>query len=196
MKRILAKCTIVVIALLLTACVENGCYCDPCGLSYPEPPHRVLECGIDLNLCSACYGKLQDLKEDLLIVVNKSAPYTESRSEAKQLTLVSRDKNGRICAQFFLSDEQKETVAKITGNKDTQDISLYIMCQKIDGDYVYCYEDACYVYGPEHTEDAREMLRLFKELNDWGKSINESKLIAYKIDRAGQGTRTGDGVVS
>lgn len=168
-------------ALLLTACAVNECYCDPCGRTYPEPPHRVLECGIDLNLCSTCYAKLQTLKESLLVIANKSAPYTEGRSEAKQLTLVSRDKNGRICAQLSLSDEQKQTAATLAGNKELRDISLYIMCQEIDGDYVYCYEDACYVYGPEHTEDAQEVLRLFKQLNDWGEPINESRLVSYKI---------------
>lgn len=73
--------------------------------------------------------------------------------------VLDRDEYGRI---LFLY----EAVNLVSGETEES----LVICQKLDEDYVYYYEDICYSRG-DISEEAIETL---KSGNDWGKPLNDS----------------------
>lgn len=62
---------------------------------------------------------------------------------------------------------------------NVENCTATVICQKIDDDYIYFYEDVCYIVSgiSEQTIDG------LKEKNDWNKELDESKLskILYRV---------------
>ena len=72
--------------------------------------------------------------------------------------ILEKDSYGRILYEYTAENI-------ITGQAQT----ALVICQKIDGDYVYFYEDYCYLLG-DYTE---EQIDYLKVRNDWGYALNE-----------------------
>lgn len=57
-----------------------------------------------------------------------------------------------------------------------QEETAVVICQSMDQDYVYFYEDICWMIG-EYTEDD---IAILKEQNDWEKELNVDKMSKRK----------------
>ena len=79
--------------------------------------------------------------------------------------VTQRDDFGRV---LFLY----ETVNVITGNQE----KAYVICQRMDSDRVYFYEDICYESLADGTADLDQL----KLVNDWGKPLNTEAMSGRK----------------
>lgn len=79
--------------------------------------------------------------------------------------VTQRDDFGRV---LFLY----ETVNVITGNQE----KAYVICQRMDSDRVYFYEDICY----DSLADGTAGLDQLKLVNDWGKPLNTEAMSGRK----------------
>ncbi len=75
--------------------------------------------------------------------------------------VIEKDLYGRILFKY-------ETNSIITSQNEI----AYVICQKYDSDYVYFYEDECYLFAKDFEKDSIEL----KEKNDWNKQLDESKM--------------------
>lgn len=91
----------------------------------------------------------------------------ELKGDTFSCNVSERDKEGRILFIY-------ETKSAISNNVE----SAYVICQKIDSQYVYFYEDICYQLSTNEKFD----IETLKELNDWDKSLDESKMSKRKHD--------------
>ncbi len=82
------------------------------------------------------------------------------KGAASPVTL-EEDEQGRILFEFARPNS-------ITGESGT----ALVICQHIDADYVYYYEDHCYLYDCDSEED----IALLKSQNDWGLPLDFDKM--------------------
>ena len=82
-------------------------------------------------------------------------------------TTLEEDEQGRILFEFTHQNS-------ITDEIDT----ALVICQYIDTEYVYYYEDQCYLYGCNSEED----IALLKSQNDWGLPLDFDKMSARPND--------------
>lgn len=75
--------------------------------------------------------------------------------------ILEEDSQGRILFLFTHPNS-------ITGENDT----ALVICQHIDNQYVYYYEDQCYLLNCDSEED----IAWLKSQNDWGSALNFDKM--------------------
>lgn len=75
--------------------------------------------------------------------------------------VLEEDGQGRILFEFTRQNS-------ITEESDT----ALVICQHIDDDYVYYYEDQCYLFNSDSEEDIARL----KNQNDWGLPLNFDKM--------------------
>ena len=82
-------------------------------------------------------------------------------------------KGGSSC-EILEEDGQERILYEYTtyNNISEKEENVLVICQKIDDSYVYFYEDLCYLTPGYTAEDIDH----FKNVNDWDKAIDESKL--------------------
>lgn len=78
-----------------------------------------------------------------------------------ECSILEQDRYGRIMFQY-------STNSVITNKKET----AIIICQAIDSEYVYFYEDICYIVLDDPDQDISKL----KELNDWNRAEGNSKM--------------------
>lgn len=76
-------------------------------------------------------------------------------------TTLEEDEQGRTLFKFTRQNS-------ITGEEGT----AIVICQHIDADYVYYYEDQCYIYNCNTEED----IAALKSQNDWGLPLDFNKM--------------------
>lgn len=85
---------------------------------------------------------------------------------SSQIEVLERDSYGRILYSYSCYNS-------ITA----KDVVAIAICQKSDRDYVYFYEDICYILGEYEDGDVDAL----KATNDWESPYNESKMSRRKI---------------
>ena len=75
--------------------------------------------------------------------------------------ILEEDSQGRILYEYT-------TKNLISGNEDT----ALVICQKIDDESVFYYEDVCFLLSGYSAQDVEQL----KEANDWNAPLDESKL--------------------
>ena len=78
---------------------------------------------------------------------------SDLKSGTYTVNILERDGQGRILYEYT-------TKSLITGEQET----AVVICQKCDNDFVYFYEDKCYLTG----EPSEEEIRQLKVQNRWG----------------------------
>ena len=86
---------------------------------------------------------------------------TDLKGTALSVDVIEEDKQGRILFELTSSNA-------ITGERET----VLVICRSIDSEYVYYYEDQCYLYQ-NHTESDITSL---KKQNDWDLPLNQEKM--------------------
>ena len=80
------------------------------------------------------------------------------------INILDTDSEGRILFEYSARD--------VIGGEHLEEYrTVLVICQKYDDDYVYFYEDICYL----KQYDTDEAIDRLKEQNDWGKALDESK---------------------
>lgn len=87
--------------------------------------------------------------------------YADLKGTATSINVIEEDKQGRILFEF--------TGPNAITDKRT---SSLVICQQIDTEYVYYYEDQCYLYQ-NYTEADIDAL---KKQNDWDLPLNREKM--------------------
>ena len=78
-----------------------------------------------------------------------------------EITILEKDAYGRI----FFSYSAPSAVTQETE-------TALVICQSIDREYVYFYEDICYIL----QDDSFEAVEMIKEQNDWSNPLDYSKM--------------------
>ncbi len=64
-----------------------------------------------------------------------------------------------------------------------QNIEIYLICQKTEGEYVYYYMDDCYIVRAEESEQFSEKdVLALKNSNDWDCPLDETKMSKVNIE--------------
>ena len=80
--------------------------------------------------------------------------------KGRNMNILERDSYGRVLIEYTSQNH-------ITDMEE----AILIICQKNDVKYTYFYEDICYLLNCDGKE-----IKSFKELNDWKKTLDESKM--------------------
>ena len=86
---------------------------------------------------------------------------SDLKGDAVSCEVLDRDSYGRVLFTY-------KTESSITGLEE----EAYVICQKYDANYVYFYEDIGYSFAEDYENDSTYL----KEMNDWGKPLDENKL--------------------
>lgn len=78
-----------------------------------------------------------------------------------EITILEKDAYGRIYFSY-------SAASAVTQETET----ALVICQSIDREYVYFYEDICYIL----QDDSFEAVKMIKEQNDWSKPLDYSKM--------------------
>ena len=83
-------------------------------------------------------------------------------------------KGGSLKSNVIEEDPEGRIIFELTGRNviSGERETVLVVCQHIDADYVYFYEDKCYLY-PGYTETDIDSL---KARNDWGSPLNWDKM--------------------
>ena len=118
------------------------------------------------------------------VVVEYQVPFAQSGHNWNEIELVGTDDYGREMYSYksgkaytnvfrdFMSEEYYRAAP----------VLLYLIIQKRDNDFVYCYDNCCYVYVKSFQGNNDYMIDNLKELNDWGKPLDDEKLTSLSID--------------
>lgn len=85
----------------------------------------------------------------------------ELKGDTYSCRIIEEDAEGRTLFEYT-------TRSVISGKEET----AYVICQKQDSEYVYFYEDNCYVF----SDFDQTSIELLKEKNDWGKPLNQDNM--------------------
>lgn len=115
-----------------------------------------------LFLFSACNRQSEDL--ELAVCGSYGVPGMmcyDLKGQSFQLEVIERDPKGRILYSFTAYNS-------VTEKQET----AYMICQAIDKNTVYYYEDICYLFAPASEDN----INALKVDNDWGQALNQSKM--------------------
>jgi hypothetical protein len=93
--------------------------------------------------------------------------------------IIERDSYGRILFEYY-EDYYGGPTSGIP------DVFCYLICQMSNKQHVYFYEDVNLIikqWDEGNGFFSEEEIAAFKEMNDWGKELDESKCVKYEIER-------------
>lgn len=124
----------------------------------------LIVCLFVIFVASSCSAKSPNL--DLAVCGSYGVPgmfCSELKGNSFSCEVLETDEEGRTLFSF-------STQNVITGKVET----AFVICQAFDSDYVYYYEDVCYLFSDLDVS----MLNTsnLKSLNNWGLPLNQSKM--------------------
>lgn len=120
-----------------------------------------------LVLLSGCKGVSKELQ--LGVCGSYAVPgmsCTDLKGENYTYEVLEEDSRGRVLYTYV-------TKNVVSGSKET----ALIICQHTDGEYVYFYEDVCFLIGDYNEEDIEQI----KERNDWDKALDYDKMTKREV---------------
>lgn len=137
--------------------------------------------------CATCLTACQYKRNPADIIVEYQIPFAESANHLNEIKLIDKDDFGRklysyesairygVVFRDFIEVDDLNTSAQ-----------MYIVAQKVDGKFVYCYDNFCFVYVKSFEIDNSDIISELKEKNDWNKPIQVEKLTALSTDVGGK----------
>lgn len=116
------------------------------------------------------------------IVVEYQVPFAASGLHWNEIEIVDNDEYGRKIYSYKSEGEHTNVFCDYTADTFNAPVLMYVLVQKNDDDFVYCYDDFCFVYVKSFEIDNSDIIFELKEKNDWNKPIQEKKLTAISID--------------
>ena len=85
--------------------------------------------------------------------------------------IIEKDSYGRVLGELYIYDSLDDKIEE--GSHKT----YVFICQKTTREYVYFYEDINYLFPGYDNQDLEKL----KEVNDWNKELNESKMSRREV---------------
>lgn len=117
---------------------------------------------------SACKNQSEEL--ELAVCGAYSVPGMmcfDLKGQSQTCEIIEKDSHGRILFSFT-------AYSSITEKNET----AQVICQTIESDTVYFYEDICYLFEPTTQKAIGDL----KEINDWNQELNYSKMSTRPIN--------------
>ena len=122
------------------------------------------------------------------ILVKYQVPFAEPDSRWNDVILVEKDEYGRELYRYKSEGSFTNVFSDFSDVSDSYScVNVYLLIQKTDKNYVYCYDNQCYVYVPSFENDNADIIELLKEQNDWNEPLNNDRLTALSKDLASNG---------
>ena len=86
---------------------------------------------------------------------------SELKGGTYECSIIDTDSHGRIMYQYITQSVIAE-----------EEVTAVVICQMIDADYVYYYEDQCYIYAPYTDED----ISVLQSKNDWNQPLDQAEM--------------------
>ena len=124
---------------------------------------KILLTFMILVILSSC-GITTNINLELALCGSYAVPgmfCADLKGGTSQVSVLEEDDYGRIMFSYSapnVTTQETETVL--------------VMCQKIDDEYVYFYEDICYTF----QYDNQDAIKVIKEQNDWNQPLDQSKM--------------------
>lgn len=119
------------------------------------------------------------------IVIEYQVPFAKSASHFNEIELVDKDDYGRKLYSYKSGNNYTNVFRDYMGiDYSNAPVLVYVIIQKTDRNFVYCYDDLCYTYVKSFEDDNNAIIDSLKEINDWGKPIDNKKSMALSIDVA------------
>ena len=111
------------------------------------------------------------------IIVEYTVPFAEPDTRWNEVLLVEKDKFGRELYCYKSEGSFTNVFSDFSKSADSYScVNLYLIVQKTDKDYVYCY-NRCYAYVPSIENDNSLIIEDLKENNDWNNPVDNNKLL-------------------
>lgn len=110
-------------------------------------------------------------------------PFVNAESRWSQVELMEADNYGRELYSVVSNGDDVNNVFSDFNNDGLANspVNVYLICQKRDDAYVYCYEGENYIYVSSlYNND--EIIKQFKNRNDWNKPIKENNLTKFPVE--------------
>ena len=135
----------------------------------------IISTALCLSSCS-----FQDNTPD--IIVEYQIPFAKSGSRWNEIELIDEDENGRKLYSYKSGKAYSNVFRDYMGiDYKNAPVLMYIIIQKAEKDFVYCYDDFCYRYVASFEDDNSDIIENLKDVNDWGKSFNDEKTTALSV---------------
>ena len=116
------------------------------------------------------------------IIVDYQVPFADSNPKWNQVELLEEDEYGRkIFSYKSLGHYTNVFGDYVKTTYNNAPVLLYVVVQKSNNRYVYCYDSLCYTYVSSFDDDSTVIENL-KLNNDWGKALDDGKMTALSID--------------
>ncbi len=117
------------------------------------------------------------------IIVEYQVPFAQSNPRWNEVELIDEDDYGRKIFSYKSVGLYTNVFGDYVENKkNNAPVLLYVVVQKVNNRFIYCYDNSCYNYVSSFNNDNSVVIENLKTNNDWGKPLEESKMIALSID--------------
>lgn len=134
---------------------------------------------ISITLClSSCSFQNNTLD----VIVEYQIPFAKSGSRWNENELLDEDEYGRKLYSYKSGKAYTNVFRDYMGTDyRNAPVLMYIIVQKTEKDFVYCYDDSCYAYVASFENDNSDIVKNLKDVNDWGKPFNDEKATALSV---------------
>lgn len=117
------------------------------------------------------------------VIAEFQVPFANASPRWNEVELIEEDEYGRKLYSY-------ESVGVYTNvlydfaesSKNNVPVSLYMIVQKSDNKFVYCYDSLCYSYVGSFENDNTNIIENLKINNDWGKPLDEKKMNPLSVE--------------
>lgn len=107
------------------------------------------------------------------IVVDYQVPFADSNPRWNQVELIDEDEYGRKIFSYKSVGHYSNVFGDyVKTTYNNAPVLLYVVVQKTNNQYVYCYDSLCYNYVSSF-DDGSTVIENLKLNNDWGKALDE-----------------------
>lgn len=122
------------------------------------------------------------------ILVKYQVPFAEADSRWNDVILVEKDEYGRELYRYKSEGSYTNVFSDFADTSDAYScVNVYLIIQKTDKNYVYCYDNQCYIYVPSFESDNNDAVEILKEENDWNEPLYDALLSALPKDLTSNG---------
>lgn len=122
------------------------------------------------------------------IIARYQIPFAAVGQRWNQVELMELDAMGR---ELYVYQTEGQYTNVFSDYMDQSYVNApviaYLIVQKADRDFVYCYQQICYEYAPSAAQESSDIITSLKAKNDWGKPLCDEKMTAFPKDTRSNG---------
>ncbi len=148
---------------------------------------RYLFCSFLIVLILILLTSCAHFYEPAEIIAEYMVPFVETRNKWSELELVEQDDYGREIYCYTSNGSYTNVLSDFVEEDYNAPVLVYILCQKKDENFVYCYDKVSFMYIPSTSNVDEMKLTQWKNENDWNAPLVESKMVALSTDLKANG---------